>query len=133
MSCSSCAEEYDQLSVYRFLAWPPCRVCCPRLQTCAQVLLTLDNLANRSQYVNAKNTFEQLLHFGAVPVVNENDTVAVQASRVWSARGKACYTCVLRCACTALLVGRRLSCTLHHNDGLVANGLRPTLTGPVLT
>ena len=54
----------------------------PRLaspvQTCAQVLLTLDNLANRSQYVNAKNTFEQLLHYGAVPIVNENDTVAVQ-------------------------------------------------------
>lgn len=49
---------------------------------CAQVLLTLDNLANRSQYVNAKNTFEQLLHYGAVPIVNENDTVAVQELRI---------------------------------------------------
>eukprot|EP00887_Chlorella_sp_A99_P002020 scaffold18.g2020.t1 len=42
--------------------------------TCAQVLLTLDNLANRSQYVNAKNTFEELLRYGVVPIVNENDT-----------------------------------------------------------
>lgn len=32
-----------------------------RVQKCAQVLLTLDNLANRSQYINAKNTFEELL------------------------------------------------------------------------
>ena len=36
-------------------------------QKCAQVLLTLDNLANRSQYINAKNTFEELLRWvGAV-------------------------------------------------------------------
>lgn len=48
---------------------------------CAQVLLTLDNLANRGQYVNARNTFVELLAYGAVPVVNENDTVAVQELR----------------------------------------------------
>ncbi|GLC33265.1 hypothetical protein PLESTB_000353000 [Pleodorina starrii] len=49
--------------------------------TCAQVLLTLDNLANRSQYLNARNTFAELLAYGVVPVVNENDTVAVQELR----------------------------------------------------
>lgn len=49
--------------------------------TCAQVLLTLDNLANRSQYINARNTFSELLHYGAIPVVNENDTVAVEQLR----------------------------------------------------
>lgn len=48
---------------------------------CAQVLLTLDNLANRNQYVNACNTFTELLAYGTVPVVNENDTVAVQELR----------------------------------------------------
>ena len=42
------------------------------LQPCAQVLLTLDNLANRSQYINARNTFTEVLAYGAVPVVNEN-------------------------------------------------------------
>jgi glutamate 5-kinase len=41
-------------------------------QTCAQVLLTLENLADRSQYVNARNTFTELLAYGTIPVVNEN-------------------------------------------------------------
>jgi glutamate 5-kinase len=36
------------------------------------VLLTLDNLANRGQYLNARNTFTELLAYGAIPVVNEN-------------------------------------------------------------
>eukprot|EP00775_Hariotina_reticulata_P012564 gene12564-12696_t len=49
--------------------------------TCAQVLLTLDNLADRSQYINARNTFVELLAYGTIPVVNENDTVAVQELR----------------------------------------------------
>lgn len=42
------------------------------LQTCAQVLLTLDNLADSVQYLNARNTFEALLKYGVIPVVNEN-------------------------------------------------------------
>uniref|UniRef100_A0A061QL43 Glutamate 5-kinase n=1 Tax=Tetraselmis sp. GSL018 TaxID=582737 RepID=A0A061QL43_9CHLO len=49
--------------------------------SCAQVLLTLDNFASRSQYLNARNTFEELLKFGVVPIVNENDTVAVEQLR----------------------------------------------------
>ncbi len=50
-------------------------------QKCAQVLLTQDNLSTRSQYNNAANTFFELLKYGAVPVVNENDTVAVEQLR----------------------------------------------------
>lgn len=50
--------------------------------TCAQVLLTQENLSNRSQYINAKNTFQELLSYGAVPVVNENDTVAIEQLRI---------------------------------------------------
>ncbi|KAG2490619.1 hypothetical protein HYH03_011011 [Edaphochlamys debaryana] len=49
--------------------------------TCAQVLLTLDNLAVRQQYLSARHTFAELLSFGVVPVVNENDTVAAQEAR----------------------------------------------------
>jgi glutamate 5-kinase len=45
---------------------------------CAQVLLTLENLSNRTQYGKAKNTFDELFEMGVVPVVNENDTVAVE-------------------------------------------------------
>ena len=48
---------------------------------CAQVLLTLDNLADRAQYACAAATFGALAAVGAIPVVNENDTVAVQELR----------------------------------------------------
>src|SRR3989338_1081451 len=44
----------------------------------AQILLTQDGLQDRKRYVNAKNTIEALLKMGAVPVVNENDTVATE-------------------------------------------------------
>jgi len=49
--------------------------------TVAQVLLTLDDSENRRRYLNARKTFEQLLALGAVPVVNENDTVTSQEIR----------------------------------------------------
>jgi glutamate 5-kinase len=45
-------------------------------KTCAQVLLTFENLSCASQHRNAKNTFESLLSMGVIPIVNENDTVA---------------------------------------------------------
>jgi len=46
--------------------------------TIAQVLLTKDDFTNRARYLNAKNTFSALLERGVVPVINENDTVAVE-------------------------------------------------------
>ncbi len=47
----------------------------------AQVLLTHDDLANRRRYLNARSTLNRLLDLGIVPVVNENDTVAMEAIR----------------------------------------------------
>jgi len=44
----------------------------------AQVLLTADDLANRQRYINAKHTFQVLLESSIIPIVNENDTVAVE-------------------------------------------------------
>lgn len=49
--------------------------------TAAQVLLTLDDSESRRRYLNARKTFLTLLAYGAVPVVNENDTVATQELR----------------------------------------------------
>lgn len=43
----------------------------------AQVLLTHDDLASRKRFLNARNTITTLLRLGLVPVINENDTVAV--------------------------------------------------------
>jgi glutamate 5-kinase len=52
-----------------------------RGRVCAQVLLTRSDFVHRQQYVNALNTFRRLLALGAVPVVNENDTVAIDEIR----------------------------------------------------
>ena len=43
----------------------------------AQVLLSHDDLRNRRRYLNARAALQELLRLGALPVVNENDTVAV--------------------------------------------------------
>ncbi len=43
----------------------------------AQVLLTREDLSNRTRFLNARNTIQTLLDYGVVPVINENDTVSV--------------------------------------------------------
>ena len=49
--------------------------------TAAQLLLTLDDLEDRRRYLNATATLGRLLDAGAVPVINENDSVATQEIR----------------------------------------------------
>ncbi|MGD0897705.1 MAG: glutamate 5-kinase [Thermoguttaceae bacterium] len=44
----------------------------------AQVLLTAEDLEHRMRYLNARNTLLKLLELGAIPIINENDTVAVE-------------------------------------------------------
>lgn len=46
-----------------------------------QVLLTPDDIIDRRRYLNARTTFSELLRLGAVPVVNENDTVVTDELR----------------------------------------------------
>jgi len=43
----------------------------------AQVLLTADDVDDRTRYLNVRNTLLALLELGAVPIINENDTVSV--------------------------------------------------------
>ncbi|MBI5164951.1 MAG: glutamate 5-kinase [Magnetospirillum sp.] len=50
--------------------------------TVAQVLLTLEDSDDRSRYLNARATLDTLLKLKAVPVINENDTVATAEIRV---------------------------------------------------
>jgi glutamate 5-kinase len=47
----------------------------------AQVLLTREDLSNRTRFLNARNTIHTLLDYGVVPVINENDTVSVDEIR----------------------------------------------------
>ena len=49
--------------------------------TVAQVLLTLEDTESRRRHLNARSTIDQLLRLGAVPVINENDTVATTEIR----------------------------------------------------
>lgn len=44
----------------------------------AQILLTREDLKSRERFLNARNTFSQLFEWRTIPIVNENDTVAVQ-------------------------------------------------------
>ena len=47
----------------------------------AQLLLTLDDTENRRRYINARATMNTLLELGALPIVNENDTIATNEIR----------------------------------------------------
>jgi glutamate 5-kinase len=51
-------------------------------QIVAQVLLTHDDLSHRKRFLNARNTLLALLQLGIVPIINENDTVAVDEIKV---------------------------------------------------
>lgn len=53
----------------------------PQGMTIAQILLTLEDTEQRRRYLNARSTLNALLDLGAVPVINENDTVATQEIR----------------------------------------------------
>ena len=45
----------------------------------AQILLSHEDLSDRTRYLNARSTLQTLLELGAMPVVNENDTVPRQS------------------------------------------------------
>jgi len=47
----------------------------------AQILLTHEDLVNRQRYLNARSTLRTLINLNVVPVVNENDTVAIEEIR----------------------------------------------------
>ena len=49
--------------------------------TTAQVLMTLEDSRDRRRYLNSRATLEQLIGLGALPIVNENDTVATDEIR----------------------------------------------------
>lgn len=53
----------------------------PHRITAAQILLTIEDSENRRRYLNARNTMGMLLSMGALPIINENDTVATAELR----------------------------------------------------
>lgn len=75
-----------------------------------QVLLTRGDLADRSRFLNARNTLNTLLHLNVVPIINENDTVAVEEINF----GENDFLSAL----VAGLVDADLLCLLTDIDGL---------------
>ncbi len=51
-------------------------------QTVAQVLLTKENSLQYSQYINSRNALTTLLDMGVIPIINENDAVAVDELKI---------------------------------------------------
>ncbi|MDD5303004.1 MAG: glutamate 5-kinase [Elusimicrobia bacterium] len=78
--------------------------------TVAQVLLSGDDLHHRERYLNARNTLLTLLRLGVVPIVNENDTVAVEEIKFGDNDGLS--------ALVAGLVDANLLVLLTDQDGL---------------
>lgn len=78
--------------------------------TLGQVLITLDDSENRRRYINARTTLETLLRLGAVPLINENDTVATDEIRFGDNDRLA--------ARVAAMVSADMLIILSHMDGL---------------
>ncbi|MDU8913134.1 glutamate 5-kinase [Aestuariicoccus sp. MJ-SS9] len=74
---SQAAAAVGQIRLAR--AWE--EALAPHGITTAQVLVTLEDSADRRRYLNSRATMETLLGFGTVPIVNENDTVATDEIR----------------------------------------------------
>lgn len=50
--------------------------------TVAQILLTREDTVKHSNYVNLRNTLSTLLHLGVIPIINENDVVAIDEFKI---------------------------------------------------
>ena len=70
---------------------------------CAQILLTAEDLRDRKRYVNIKNTLRELMNHGALPIVNENDTVAVDELKVGDNDNLGAYTALVAQADTLII------------------------------
>lgn len=94
--------------------------------TAAQLLLTHDDIDSRQRRANAMNTLDELLSYPhVVPVINENDSVAVEELRFGDNDRLG--------AEVALLVGADIYLILTRTDGLHANGRRESVVTDLCT
>jgi glutamate 5-kinase len=93
--------------------------------TIGQVLLTKDVLGNRAQYLNARAALTRMIALGVVPVVNENDTVAVDEVKLGDNDQLA--------AITSHLVNADMLIILTDTDGLFTDDPRFTTDAKLLS
>ena len=89
-------------------------------QTAAQILLTKDTMINDSSRYNAQNTFDELLNLGAIPTVNENDTVSTSEIPYVDSFGDNDRLSAI----VAALIGADLLILLSDIDGLYSDDPR---------
>ena len=95
---------------------------------CGQVLLTAEDiLYDRSRYLKLENTFRSLFSFGAVPIVNENDSVAVAELRRSIGEND------MLAAYVANMIGAQLMIMLSDVDGLYPSYGAKGPQGPILS
>jgi glutamate 5-kinase len=109
-----------------------------------QVLLTRDVLANRTQYLHARETISRLLGLGVVPIVNENDTVTVDELRLGDNDRLAALVCHLVEAAILIILtdtgglfsddprvneSAELLSAVQHNDAVLDDLHRATTRG----
>lgn len=92
------------------LMWHYEQACAAHGLRVGQVLLTQEDVSARARYLNARNTILTLLDFGVLPVINENDTVAVEEIKLGDNDNLA--------ALVAGLVDADLLVLLSDTDGL---------------
>ena len=51
-------------------------------QVVAQVLLTKSDMVNRHSYANARNALQEMISWGVIPIINENDVVAIDEFKI---------------------------------------------------
>jgi glutamate 5-kinase len=91
----------------------------------AQVLLTHDDLCSRPRHLSARHTLLELLARGAVPIINENDTVAVDEIKFGDNDRLG--------ALTATLIDADLLIILSHVEGLLDTGKKLIPVVPEIT
>jgi glutamate 5-kinase len=111
----------------------------------AQVLLTGEDLTHRQRYLNVRNALLSILEFGAVPIINENDTVAVDELMITFGDNDRLAAMVTSCLRAELLVilsdvaglydgdpslpGSNLIHTVKKIDDTILGYVRDKLTG----
>ena len=90
----------------------------------AQVLLTRDDLRARQRFLNARNTFAELLEWGVLPIVNENDTVSISELKFGD---NDCLASLL-----VNLTGADLFINLTSASGVLAADPQKTPDAPIL-
>ena len=81
--------------------------------TSAQVLLTHDDLKNRKRFIAARHTLRELIELGTIPIINENDAVAVEEIKMGDND--------LLSSLVVSLVGAQHLMILSNVDGLLTN------------